>query len=105
MTDGTSVQRDRLTIGNQATTNVTITEVDRARALPRLTGLSGYTGASFPGPNASDVPAALLSAFLSSDTELRIEGSTEGNEASNDISWEVIEWAAAAATRRVMVIS
>ena len=72
-------------------------------------GKSSNTSGSFPGAGATDVPDAYCRFQLPSTTQVSIAHDIDGGEASNDITWGVIEFdmpaPQAPETRRVMVIS
>lgn len=112
MTDGTSVQRGTISAqGATASDPQTITSVTVADSIAIIAGSMGSTaGGSFPGSDTSDVHDAHVALSFSgspTSTTLDVKHATGGNEADNDISWEVIEWGSGAAgpARRVMVVS
>ncbi len=107
-----NVQHGSLTESASPTvpTTVEITAVDEGRSVVMATGLPGNMGGgSFPGTASADVQDAFCAwDFVDTDT-IQVTHSTGGGEASNDLTWQVIEWeltaGAPATPRRVMVVS
>ena len=105
-----NVYRGTLT-GQGATspyTDTISTAVVMANSTVHTAGHGMPTSGSFPGSATTDVPDAMCALTISTTTQVSIAHDTTGGEASNDISWEVIEWdvvAAPAASRRVWVVS
>jgi hypothetical protein len=116
MLDGTTVQRETFT-QSAATTpdDRTIpTPVSPTRSMAIMAGNNASTcGGSFPGVVAADVLDAHVSLVLQDSgagggnfDEVRVEHGISGGEADNDISWEVVQWAAGAppgSVRRMLV--
>jgi hypothetical protein len=78
--------------GSTASENVDITATDLDLAGVHSPGYGSFkTGGSFPGAGSSDnADAQCAWDFVDTDT-IRVQHSTNGGEASNDLSWEVLE--------------
>ncbi len=93
-----------------ASENIDITDLGSGFAdvamIHSTASTGSFTSGSFPGALVTDpVDAHCAWTFVDSDT-INIQHNTDGGEASQDISWEVILWGDAAggpAPRRVMV--
>ena len=100
----------RAQVTSIASDSFDITSVDRTRSLVHPTSNPGcFTNGSFPGTSADDTNDAFCAWDFVDDDTIRVQHSTAGGEASNDLTWQVIEWELTAAgpapSRRVMVIS
>ena len=117
-TDNTAVQRATLEQrASTASENLALaTEVADDRSMAVVAGNMGSTVAgSFPGNQADEVWAAQVqltlvdvAASAGKFDEVQFRHATDGGQASQDISYEVIEFGTGGsppATRRVMVIS
>ena len=111
-TDGTKVQRATISAetGSPMPINVTLSPaIVDARSMAISPGNMGSTCVgSFPSAvsDTGDLMDGMSGMKLTTTTNLQIEHLTNGGEADNDISWEVIEWGtggAGTAPRRVMV--
>lgn len=109
--EGPSVQRGRL-IGHTASpmpqdVNLTTALDDLDWAMVHSAGQGDRQNVAMPGEGSSDHADAYGAwSFVDSDT-IRLQHLTDGGEADNDWSWEVIDWRfnGAAPSRRVMVVS
>ena len=107
MSDGTIVEHGTIVAqGATASQDETLTtSVDRTFSTAVIAGCMGSTvTGSFPGTAKNDMFDAQVQLTLQdSDSggdfdEVRVQHATIGGEASNDISWEVIQWGAGAGT-------
>lgn len=95
------VQRGQIAAqGSTASQNVEITAVDLDVAMVQAAGSpQSWKNGSFPGSGSSDNADPFCGwDFVDLDT-IRVQHSTNGGEASNDLSWEVIEWEIQLVTR------
>lgn len=89
-----SVQRGQIAAqGATASQNVDITAVDLTVAMVQAAGSpQSWKHGSFPGSGSSDNCDAFCAwDFVDSDT-IRVQHTTSGGEASNDLAWEVVVW-------------
>ncbi len=108
-----NVQHGELTQATAlASQSIDITAVDEDASLVMSTGLPGNCGGgSFPGNDSSDDPDAFCAWDFdpAQANKIRVQHSTAGGAADNDLTWQVIEWeviaGAPATPRRVMVVS
>ncbi len=78
--------------GSVASENVDITAVNLTWASVMSPSGTSHKNASFPGVGSSDNSDSMIGLdFVDTDT-IRVRHSTDGGEADNDISWEVVEW-------------
>lgn len=90
-----TVQRGQIAAqGATASQNVDITAVTLDVAMVQAAGSpQSWKNGSFPGSGSSDNCDAFCAwDFVDLDT-IRVQHTTSGGEASNDLAWEVIEWA------------
>jgi hypothetical protein len=85
--------------GATASQDVDHTAVDLDLAMPWIPSATSHKTGSFPGAGSSDNSDAQCSINMVDTDTVNIEHSTAGGEASNDISWEVVEWEIVTATR------
>jgi len=93
MNDGTFVQRG--TIAGQGATVSENVDVDyfSSNAMLILPGnMGGGSGGSFPGQTAADLVDAHVSLSYADSDTITVSHSTDGGEADNDISWELVQW-------------
>lgn len=96
-----TVQRGQIAAqGATASQSVDITAVDLDIAMVQAAGgPQSWKNGSFPGSGSSDNGDAFCAwDFVDTDT-IRVQHTTSGGEASNDLAWEVIEWAVQSVTR------
>ncbi len=90
-----NVQRGQIAAqGATASQNVTVTSVDLTEAMVNNAGHNGasFKHNSFPGGGSSDNSDSQCGWDFVDATTIRVQHSTGGGEASNDLSWEVVEW-------------
>lgn len=91
-----TVQRGQIAAqGATASQNVSgLTAVDLDVAMVHAAGSPmSWKNGSFPGSGSSDNCDAFCAWDFVNTTTIRVQHTTSGGEASNDLSWEVIEWA------------